>query len=105
MSVFGGVKNGGFFRCLEVSEVAFIRIHMSQSCYGCIFEVFCVVGIKKMHMPTLKCRFYLCVGSRTCTSFFRCLEALEGTFVRISKLFGMHIGSLLSGLCAGKCEN
>jgi hypothetical protein len=34
-----GVKNEGFFLCLEVSEVTFIRIHMSQSCSGGTFEV------------------------------------------------------------------
>ena len=27
-------------RCLDTLEGTFIRIHMSQSCLGCIFEVF-----------------------------------------------------------------
>ena len=77
-----------FFRRLEVLEGTFIRTYMSQSCLGCIVEVFCVVRMQEMRIPTLKCRFYLFVGSGTCTytgskgSFFRCLEVLEGTFVR-----------------------
>ena len=53
-----------------------------------IVEVFCVVGLQEMRIPTLKCRFYMFVGWGTCTytgstgSFFLCLEVLEGTFVR-----------------------
>ena len=62
--------------------------------------------MQKMQIPSLKCRFYLCVGWGTCTytgskgSFFRCLEALDGDFckdIHEAKLFGMHIGSVLSG--------
>ena len=62
MSVFGGVKMTVFFLYLEVSEVTFIRKHMRQSCLGCIVEVFCVVGMQKMQIVTLKYRFYLCVA-------------------------------------------
>ena len=39
--------------------------------------------------------------------FFRSLEALEGTFIRVqeAKMIGMHIGSVLSGLEAGNVNN
>ena len=80
--------NTTFFRWLEVLEGTFIKTYMSQSCLGCIVEVFCVVGMQEMRIPTLKCRFYLLDRWGTCTytgstgSFFRCLEVLEGTFVR-----------------------
>ena len=33
-------STGSFFRCLEVLEGTFVRTHMSQSCLGCIVEVF-----------------------------------------------------------------
>jgi len=66
---------------------AFVRTYMSQSCLGCILEVFCVVGMQEMRIPTLKCRFYLFDRWGTCTytgqrGRFRCLDVLEGTFVR-----------------------
>ena len=82
-----GVKNDDFSMFGYLGG-DFCKIHMSQSCLGCIVEVFCVVGMQEMRIPTLKCRFNLFVGWGTCTytgskgSFFRCLEALEGTFVR-----------------------
>ena len=38
MSVYG--KKMTFFRWLEVLEGTFVRTHMSQSCLGCILEVF-----------------------------------------------------------------
>ena len=75
------------FRWLEVLEGTFIRTYMRQSCLGCIVEVFCVVGMQEMRIPTLKCRFNVFVGwERVRTqgqkgSFFRCLEVLE-TFIR-----------------------
>ena len=87
-----------FFRCLEVLGGTFVRTHMSQSCLGCIVEVFCVIGMQEMRIPTLKCRFYLFDRWGTCTytgskgSFFRCLEALEGTFVRIHMSVGRQSG-------------
>ena len=74
--MFGGL-GGDFYK--DTYELSFL---------GCIVEMFCVVGIQKMQIPTLICRFYLCVGWGTCMytgstgSFFGCLEALEGTFVR-----------------------
>ena len=66
----------------------FIRTYMRQSCLGCIAEVFCVVRMQEMRIPTLNCRFNLFVGWGTFTytgskgSFFRCLEASEVTFIR-----------------------
>ena len=67
--------------------------------------------MQKGQITTLKYRFYLCVGWGTCSytgstgSFSRCLEVLEGTFKNTyeAKLFGMHVGSVLSGLYR-KCE-
>ena len=59
--------NRSFFRCLEALEGTFIRTYMRQSCLGCIVEVFCVVGMQEMRIPSLKCRFYLFVGWGTCT--------------------------------------
>ena len=56
--------------------------------FGMHSEVFSVVGMQEMRIPSLKCRFNLFVGWGTCMytgskgSFFRCLEALEGTSVR-----------------------
>ena len=83
--------------------MTFIRIHMSQSCLGCMFEVFCVVGMQNMQISTLKCRFYLCVEWETCT-YTRSkgmFGGLGGDFCKDiyeAKLFGMHIGSGSSGL-------
>ena len=82
------VKNDVFSDGWRSWRGLFVRLHMRQSCLGCIVEVFCVVGMQEMRIPTLKCRIYLFVGWGTCTytgskgSFFRCLEVLEGTFVR-----------------------
>ena len=50
----------------------------------------------------------VCACGRSKITFFRSLEALEGTFIREThgaKLFGMHIGSVLSGLEAGNVNN
>ena len=60
-------STGSFFRCLEALEGTFVRTHMRQSCLGCIVEVFCVVGMQEMRIPTLKCRFNVFVGWGTCT--------------------------------------
>jgi len=60
-------SKGSFFRCLEVLEGTFVRTYMRQSCLGCIFEVFCVVGLQEMRIPTIKCRCNLFVGWGTCT--------------------------------------
>ena len=75
------------FRCLEALEGTFIRIHMSQSCLGCIFEVFCVVGIKKCKYRPLNFDFtHVSGGERVRTQgqqgrFFD-VGGLGGTFVR-----------------------
>ena len=99
-----------FFRWLEVLEGTFIRTYMSQSCLGCRVEVFCVVGMQEMRIPTLTCRFYLFVGWGTCTYtgskrvVFSVFGGLGGDFCKDiyeAKLFGMHIGSVLSGFDAG----
>ena len=99
-----------FFRWLEVLEGTFIRTYMSKSCLGCIVEVFCVVGMQEMRIPTLKCRFYLFVGWGTCTYtgskrvVFPLFGGLGGDFCKDiyeAKLLGMHIGSVLSGFDAG----
>ena len=71
-------------------------------------EVFCVVWMQETRIPTLKCRFYLCLGNvyeyrvnRVVLSVF---GGLGGDFCKDTyeaKLFGMHIGSVVSGLDAG----
>ena len=102
-----------FFRWLEVLEGTFIRTYMRQSCLGCTVEVFCVVGMQEMRMPTLKCRFYPFVGWGTCAYtgskrvVFSVFGGLGGDFFKDiyeAKLFGMHIGSVLSGLNAGNAN-
>ena len=87
---------------------AFERTYMSQSCLGYIVEVFCVVRMQKMRIPTLKCRFHLFVGERVRTQgqrgHFSMFGGLGGDFCKDiyeAKLFGTHIGSVLSGLDAG----
>ena len=101
------VKNDVFSMVGGLGGDFYKDTYMSQSCLGCIVEVFCVVGMQEMRTLTSKCRLYLFVGWETCTytgskgSFFRCLEALDGDFckdIHEAKLFGMHIGSVLSGL-------
>ena len=102
-----------FFRRLEVLEGTFIRTYMRQSCLGCIVEVFCVVGMQEMRIPTIKCRFHLCrVGNvyvhRVKRVVFSLFGGLGGDFCKDiyeAKLFGMHIGSVLSGLGAGNVNN
>ena len=41
-----------FFRSLEALEGTFIRVHLRQSCLGCILEVFCVVWKQEMGIMT-----------------------------------------------------
>ena len=66
--------------------------------------------MQEMRIPTLKCRFNLCVGWGTCTNtgskrvVFLGFGGLGVDFCKDiyeSKLFGMHIGSVLSGFDAG----
>ena len=61
-------------------------------------EVFCVVGVQEMRIPTLKCRFYLFDrwGQGVVFSMF---GGLGGDFCNDTyeaKLFGMRIGSVWS---------
>ena len=65
--------------------------------------------MQEMRIPAIKCRFYLSDRWGTCTytgstgSFFSVFGGLRGDFCKDTyeaKLFGMHIGSVLSGLDA-----
>ena len=69
-----------------------------------------MVGMQETRIPTLKCRFNLFVGWGTCTNtgskrvVFSVFGGLGVDFCKDiyeAKLFGMHIGSVLSGLDAG----
>ena len=69
-----------------------------------------MVGMQETRIPTLKCRFNLCVGWGTCTNtgskrvVFSVFGGLGVDFCKDiyeAKLFGMHIRSVLSGLHAG----
>ena len=101
-----------FFRWLEVLGGTFVRTYMSQSCLGCIVEVFCVAGMQEMRIPTLKFDFtYLTDGERVRTQVkrvvFSMFGGLGGDFCKDiyeAKLFGVHIGSVLSGLDAGNAN-
>ena len=60
--------------------------------------------MQKGQTTTLQCRFYLFVGWGTCQVVFSMFGGLGGDFCKDTyeaKLFGMHIGSFLSGLDAG----
>ena len=66
--------------------------------------------MQEMRIPTLKCRCYLFVGWGTCTCtgskrvVFSVFGGLGVDFCKDiygAKLFGMHIGSVLSGFDAG----
>ena len=79
-------SKGSFFRCLEALEGTFVRTHTRQSCLRCILEVFW----------------------RGQNDVFLKFGDLGGDFYKETheaKLFGMHIGSVLSRLEAGNVNN
>ena len=71
------------FRCLEAMEGTFIRIHMSQSCLGCIFEIWNAKNANiDLNMSILPmCRVGNVYVQRVNRVVFSTFGPLEGTFV------------------------